>query len=149
MLDSIALYAFCVKRQLVAHYPSNATEPPPEVLSAIKRFVDESNQVGQYYLTGSQNFAALRQVSESLAGRVAIVELDPLTIYEEQQLSSHQSWLKCYLQNPELLLSSDLKLLDKDLLTSIWQGGFPGTLGFSEPDFYDFFRSYPHYRTIF
>ena len=114
----------------------------PEVLSAIKRFVDESNQVGQYYLTGSQNFAALRQISESLAGRVAIVELDPLTIYEEQQLSSHQSWLKCYLQNPELLLSSDLKLLDKDLLTSIWQGGFPGTLGFSEPDFYDFFRSY-------
>lgn len=114
----------------------------PEVLSTIKRFVDESNQRGQYYLTGSQNFAALRHISESLAGRVAIIELDPLTIYEQLYVSSHQSWLKCYLQEPAHLLSSDLKLLDMDLLNAIWKGGFPGTIGFSTADFHDFFNSY-------
>jgi len=114
----------------------------PEVLAALKRFVDKSSQKGQYYLTGSQNFAALRQVSESLAGRVAIVELDPLTIYEQGQVSSSKSWLKTYLESPLDLLSACFHVLDIDLLTTLWQGGFPGTLGMTPPDFQDFFRSY-------
>lgn len=114
----------------------------PEVLASLKRVVDQSDQKGQYYLTGSQNFAALRQVSESLAGRVAIVELDPLTIYEQSQISSSKSCMKTYLDSPSDLLSSSFGVLDLDLLTTLWRGGFPGTLELEVPDFYDFFYSY-------
>jgi predicted AAA+ superfamily ATPase len=114
----------------------------PEVLAALKRFVDQSPQKGQYFLTGSQNFTALRQVSESLAGRVAIVELEPLTIYEKSQIFNSKSWLKTYLESPSDLLSSSFQVLDMDLLTTLWQGGFPGTLDLTPPDFYDFFQSY-------
>ena len=42
----------------------------PDLLPVIKRRVDEDRSPGQYILTGSQNLALLRQVSESLAGRV-------------------------------------------------------------------------------
>ena len=114
----------------------------PEVLASLKRFVDQSPEKGQYYLTGSQNFAALRQISESLAGRVVIIELDPLTVYEQCQVPHTRSWLKTYLESPANLMSSSFGVLDADLLTTLWQGGFPGTLDFDPPEIYDFFRSY-------
>ena len=44
----------------------------PELLAIIKRRVDRDDAPGQYFLTGSQNLALLRDVSESLAGRVVV-----------------------------------------------------------------------------
>ena len=43
----------------------------PELLSAAKRRVDKVAGSGMYLMTGSQKLSVLRQVSESLAGRVA------------------------------------------------------------------------------
>jgi uncharacterized protein len=51
----------------------------PDVLSALKRKVDQSDAKGQYLLTGSQNISILKTVSESLAGRVALIQLGSLT----------------------------------------------------------------------
>lgn len=51
----------------------------PDLLRAIKLRVDRGRAVGQYLLTGSANVLALRRVTESLAGRVAIHELGPLS----------------------------------------------------------------------
>lgn len=54
----------------------------PELLAVIKRHVDINATKGQFFLTGSHNFAMLKQVSESMAGRVGIIELLPLSLYE-------------------------------------------------------------------
>ncbi len=45
----------------------------------------------------------LKQVSESLAGRVGIIELSPLTLYEHSKKVQNQpsSWLETYLTRPE------------------------------------------------
>ena len=52
----------------------------PELLSYIKERVDERRRVpGQYLLTGSQNLLLMQQVSETLAGRAAVLRLLPLT----------------------------------------------------------------------
>ena len=51
----------------------------PRLLRAIKMKVDESGESGQYWLTGSQRFHLMQGVSESLAGRVGIVELHSLS----------------------------------------------------------------------
>src|ERR1035438_196211 len=51
----------------------------PELLRAIKRSVDSDRRSGRFLLTGSANILALPQVSESLAGRMEIVELMPLS----------------------------------------------------------------------
>src|SRR5215469_13082447 len=51
----------------------------PDLLRAIKRSVDEDRRAGRFLLTGSANILALPQVSESLAGRMEIVGLLPLS----------------------------------------------------------------------
>lgn len=52
----------------------------PELLIYIKEAVDSNrSQTGQYILTGSQNLRMMEQVSETLAGRAAILHLLPLS----------------------------------------------------------------------
>jgi len=54
----------------------------PELFSYLQVFTDERNQVGEYIITGSQNFLLMQQISQSLAGRVALFTLLPLSLKE-------------------------------------------------------------------
>jgi uncharacterized protein len=54
----------------------------PEIFSEIQTAVDASGRMGRYILTGSQNLQLLASVSQSLAGRSALVELFPLSVSE-------------------------------------------------------------------
>ncbi len=54
----------------------------PELLSYIQTLVDSSPQMGKFILTGSQNFMINAHVSQTLAGRIAILTLWPLSILE-------------------------------------------------------------------
>lgn len=56
----------------------------PELLPYLKAEVDRRPASGRYVLTGSQQFALMRGVSESLAGRAAILRLDPFSVEEMQ-----------------------------------------------------------------
>ena len=57
----------------------------PELLPYIKEQIDaHRDRTGQYILTGSQNLLLMQQVTESLAGRTAILKLLPLTRREIQ-----------------------------------------------------------------
>jgi len=49
----------------------------PDLMRAIKGVVDKNRKHGQYLLTGSANLMTLAKVSETLAGRVALHELQP------------------------------------------------------------------------
>ncbi len=51
----------------------------PDLFSYIQPLVDERAEPGQFILTGSQNFLLLRSISQSLAGRAAILHLLPLS----------------------------------------------------------------------
>lgn len=53
----------------------------PGLLAALKPLIDRGGN-GQYWLTGSQHFPLMRGVSESLAGRVGIVQLQGLSLSE-------------------------------------------------------------------
>lgn len=57
----------------------------PELLSAIKLSVDRDRRPGRFLLTGSANPLLIPQVSESLAGRMEIVQLQPLTEAEKER----------------------------------------------------------------
>lgn len=54
----------------------------PEILSYIQTYVDEAKQPGYFILTGSQNFLVSQTITQSLAGRVAIITLLPLALSE-------------------------------------------------------------------
>lgn len=51
----------------------------PELMRAIKARVDADRRPGMYFLTGSQRFLLMKGVTESLAGRVGVVELQTLS----------------------------------------------------------------------
>lgn len=54
----------------------------PSLFRYIKQSSDSRNSKGLYYLSGSQPFKLMELVSDSLAGRVAIIELPPLSLRE-------------------------------------------------------------------
>lgn len=75
----------------------------PELFSYLQVKTDNDKKMGQYILTGSQHFLMMQSITQSLAGRIAIFNLYPLS-YEE--------------------LSNDNKQ-KKDIYTQIWYGGYP------------------------
>lgn len=54
----------------------------PELFPEIKRIVDSNDGYGRFILTGSQTYSLMQNVSESLAGRIGIMELKPLSTRE-------------------------------------------------------------------
>jgi predicted AAA+ superfamily ATPase len=56
----------------------------PDLFSYIQTIIDREDAPGRYILSGSQNFLLLRSISQSLAGRSAILHLLPLSLGELQ-----------------------------------------------------------------
>ena len=54
----------------------------PQLFQGLKIAIDKNRKNSQYVLTGSQNFSLMQGVSESLAGRCAILQLYPLSFFE-------------------------------------------------------------------
>lgn len=54
----------------------------PELFSYLQIYVDKKNKPAQYLLTGSQNFLLNEKISQTLAGRVGVLNLLPLTFDE-------------------------------------------------------------------
>ena len=54
----------------------------PDLLSYIQVLVDEDDRPGRYILTGSQNLLLMESVSQTLAGRTALLRLHPLSLAE-------------------------------------------------------------------
>lgn len=74
----------------------------PELLSYIQIFIDEEKKKGYFILTGSQNFLMNEKISQTLAGRIAIHTLLPLSIQELKKASllpdtpEQLIWKGCY-----------------------------------------------------
>ncbi len=75
-------------RGLLAHYPDglilDEAQRAPQLFSYLQGFVDERLVSGKYLLTGSQQFGLLSGISQSLAGRVGMVQLLPFAMEELQ-----------------------------------------------------------------
>jgi predicted AAA+ superfamily ATPase len=73
-------------RRFLARYPSGAIideiQRVPSLLSYIQTTVDESQEMGLFILTGSHQLALQESISQSLAGRTAILKLYPLSLAE-------------------------------------------------------------------
>ena len=65
----------------------------PELFSYLQGIVDEDQIPGQFILTGSQHFLLLEKITQSLAGRVGMLHLLPLSLSELDSLSSLEETL--------------------------------------------------------
>ena len=99
----------------------------PELLPALKRRVDRQRQRGQYIISGSQNLAVIKNISESLAGRVAIVELMPMSYRELNGTITSPSFLESWISSRDTAAPIDLRE-PPPWFPAIWQGGYPGLL---------------------
>ena len=120
----------------------------PDLLAVIKRRADEDRRPGQYLLTGSQNPMLLESVSESMAGRVAVLDLHFLSLAERcRQANTDHGWIEdlfeadavARLVRRERLPSRDH---ESTLSACLWRGGFPGHLDHDDELLPDLFSSY-------
>ena len=90
----------------------------PRLFSYIKIYVDKEKVNGMYWLTGSQQFHLMNNVSESLAGRVGIVNLNSFT-YSEITRNNNK-----ILFDPASMIQSE-KINVNDIFEVIHKGGMP------------------------
>ncbi len=102
----------------------------PELLRAIKLFVDRDRRPGRFLLTGSANLLAIPRIGDSLAGRMEILTLYPFSLAEMHRkenaflsMAGSQSWPVFGNQ------------IDKiDCVQTALQGGYPEVLSRKEPN---------------
>jgi uncharacterized protein len=87
----------------------------PELLHYIKMRIDQNRAVkGCFVLTGSQQFVMTRGLSESLAGRIALLELPPFSLQESQKARCSVKSVDLFVENtlrgsyPELVINGQL-----------------------------------------
>ncbi len=117
----------------------------PELLSSLKRFADQSEAKGQYFLTGSQQLSILKKVSESLAGRVVIIPVGPMTPHEMYaHFDAEQNWFLQYLKNPTTFFNNRFTKITgtPTRIEAIWRGGMPGTIDLPNDALSAYFSSY-------
>ncbi len=102
----------------------------PDLLRAIKRSVDEDRRPGRFLLTGSANLLTVPKVSESLAGRMEIVNLLPLSQAEIH--GGKSSFLETAFQGK--LGKPGKSLIDKALVEAVLTGGYPEMLRRKQPE---------------
>ncbi|MCL2366927.1 MAG: ATP-binding protein [Oscillospiraceae bacterium] len=113
----------------------------PEILPYIKMSVDNSGKMGDFWLTGSQAFHMMKNVSESLAGRIGIVNLLGLSANEIDGIASEP-----FTTSPERLmrrLKQTRRIGLNELYERIFRGAFPVLYRASNPpDLAEFYRAY-------
>lgn len=117
----------------------------PELLPSIKRLVDMSDNKGQYFLTGSQQLSILKSVSESLAGRVVIVPIGPMTPHEMYgTFDAEKNWFLRYLTHPTTFFSHSFSRFNHGTtsLNAVWRGGMPGIIELPDTFLPSYFSSY-------
>lgn len=95
----------------------------PELFTFIKIHVDTNKQNGLFWLTGSQKFSLMEGVQESLAGRIAIMELLGFSYCETENRGKE---VEPFLPNAKLLYfdnQEDMNL--KRVYQAIFDGSFP------------------------
>jgi predicted AAA+ superfamily ATPase len=79
-------YALEDPRGFLANYPDGAildeVQRTPDLFSYLQGILDEKNEPGQFILTGSNNFLLQQNITQSLAGRIAYLELLPFSLVE-------------------------------------------------------------------
>ena len=101
----------------------------PELLRAIKRSVDSDRRPGRFLLTGSANILTLPQVSESLAGRMEIVNLMPIS--RAEMLGKEPTFLKMAFNGKLVKPGPDIE--GDQLVHAVLVGGYPEMLRREDP----------------
>ena len=108
------------------------------ILEEIKLIADESDARGEFILSGSQKLELMKGMSESLAGRVSVMELPGLSLREIKGISFNRH----FVPTEDYLLAREKELKPYD---DIWQIIHKG----SYPELYDVDRDWQDYYSSY
>ncbi len=113
----------------------------PELFSYIKARIDKENKPAQWILTGSQQWALMKGISESLAGRIAILHLYPFGI-DETLHTTHQEIKSIEGYIADFKKATAIK--SNKILVGDWilKGGYPESLSSNKETRKLWFKSY-------
>ena len=112
----------------------------PELFTYIKLHIDNSHNPGDFWLTGSQIFRLMRGVQESLAGRVALLHMSPLS-----QREIIGAPCEPFTTDLERLLAQRDRIAPvtmPELYERIWKGSMPGLVSGQYTDRNIYYSSY-------
>ena len=116
----------------------------PELFEIIEQLVNEkkksqTNNHGMFVLTGSQAYALMENVTQSLAGRVSIIHMNPLSMSEIHNVKENPFQIDI-LQNKER--TDQFKISIDELYTTIVRGFYPELYANSKLDSEQFYSDY-------
>ena len=109
----------------------------PSIFPYLKMKVDENREDGMYLMTGSQAFVLMKNVSETLAGRVGILELQGISLREQFDIEFN----KPFIPNEEYISEREKNITE---YTDLWQRihrGYMPELVFNDKKKWEFFYS--------
>ena len=111
----------------------------PQLLPYIKAIVDKEKKKGMYWITGSQQFNLMANITESLAGRVGILNLQGFSQAEKNNMPDTAPFLPA-----EKLLSKKQEITKgtRDIFHRIWKGSYPALFKSSDKIWKLFYDSY-------
>jgi predicted AAA+ superfamily ATPase len=113
----------------------------PELFSQIKILCDESEETGLFWLTGSQQYKMMKNVRETLAGRVGILTLYSLSQSEKAGVT-FDSELDFSLSSLQARGAIAPKNDVVNVFHHIWQGGMPQVLSADDEQRQEYYNSY-------
>lgn len=119
----------------------------PKLLLAIKYYIDKNRKAGDFILTGSSKFEAIRGIKESLAGRIGVYRLFPMTALETNSKTNQNPIDQIFACNSVKDVVSTFGRANaspRDLEKCVLSGGFPavvtGVLGGRRTHWFEQYR---------
>lgn len=113
----------------------------PGLLNYIKIYADNTNANGNIWLVGTQRLHLNQKITESLAGRVGIVDLQGLTLGEINDNENTESFLPIAEALFRRLAFAKKQNL-KDIYKQIWQGSMPAMYNGECKEWQSYYGSY-------
>lgn len=113
----------------------------PELFEQIKIMCDENEECGLFWMTGSQQYGMMKNIRETLAGRIGILELYSLSKREVEGYSFANELnfsLSCLIERQKIVKKNNIV----DVFEYIWSGGMPGILKADAEQRQEYFNSY-------
>lgn len=113
----------------------------PQLFEQIKIMCDETEERGLFWMTGSQQYNMMKNIRDTLAGRIGMLELYSLSKAEADQTiftNTLDFSLPCLLERQAAVKKNDIV----DVFEHIWRGGMPDAINADAEQRQEYFNSY-------
>lgn len=113
----------------------------PQLFEQIKIMCDNTEKTGLFWLTGSQQYSMMKNIRETLAGRIGILQLYSLSKNEVEEVKFHDNMdfsMATLLERQKMVAKNNIN----DIFEYIWKGGMPYAINADAEQRHEYFESY-------